>query len=165
MYSNSLARHFSSIFHAKCLLPRLDRLLVVRSCLQNFYQWGYLCAVHILVQGCLFQRQEHSGLGTLRHWNIWQRDLSALGHVNTLDFLRHILEMKVPDKLGHIVPVLECPWCWTISVAVRCLLFNFWKLFWGVVLTKTGSCLKLYSSFNSMYEAKIASLGKFTYQE
>ena len=38
MYSNSLTRHFSSIFHAKCLLPRLDRLLVVRSCLQNFYQ-------------------------------------------------------------------------------------------------------------------------------
>ena len=38
MYSNSLARHFSSMFHAKCLLPRLDRLLLVRSCLQNFYQ-------------------------------------------------------------------------------------------------------------------------------
>ena len=38
MYSNSLARHFSSMFHAKCLLPRLDRLLPVRSCLQNFYQ-------------------------------------------------------------------------------------------------------------------------------
>ena len=40
MYSNSLARHFSSMFHAKCLLPRLDRLLLVRSCLQNFYQCG-----------------------------------------------------------------------------------------------------------------------------
>ena len=26
------------MFHAKCLLPRLDRLLPVRSCLQNFYQ-------------------------------------------------------------------------------------------------------------------------------
>ena len=38
MYSNSLTRHFSSMFHAKCLLPRLDRLLLVRSCLQNFYQ-------------------------------------------------------------------------------------------------------------------------------
>ena len=38
MYSNSLARHFSSMFHAKCLLPRLDRLLLLRSCLQNFYQ-------------------------------------------------------------------------------------------------------------------------------
>ena len=38
MYSNSLARHFSSMFHAKFLLPRLDRLLLVRSCLQNFYQ-------------------------------------------------------------------------------------------------------------------------------
>ena len=36
MYSNSLARHFSSKFHAKCLLPRLDRLLPARSCLQNF---------------------------------------------------------------------------------------------------------------------------------
>ena len=41
MYSNSLARHFSSMFHAKCLLPRLDRLLLVRSCLQNFYQCLY----------------------------------------------------------------------------------------------------------------------------
>ena len=40
MYSNSLARHVSSMFHAKCLLPRLDRLLLVRSCLQNFYQWS-----------------------------------------------------------------------------------------------------------------------------
>ena len=38
LYSNSLARHFSSMVHAKCLLPRLDRLLLVRSCLQNFYQ-------------------------------------------------------------------------------------------------------------------------------
>ena len=38
LYSNSLARHFSSIVHDKCLLPRLDRLLFVRSCLQNFYQ-------------------------------------------------------------------------------------------------------------------------------
>ena len=36
--SNSLARQFSSMFHAKCLLPRLDKLLHVRSCLQNFYQ-------------------------------------------------------------------------------------------------------------------------------
>ena len=38
MYSNSLARHFSSMVHAKYLLPRLDRLLLVRRCLQNFYQ-------------------------------------------------------------------------------------------------------------------------------
>ena len=38
MCSNSLARQFSSMFHAKCLLPRLDKLLHVRSCLQNFYQ-------------------------------------------------------------------------------------------------------------------------------
>ena len=38
MYSNSLAIHFSSMVHAKCLLPRLDRLLPLRSCLQNFYQ-------------------------------------------------------------------------------------------------------------------------------
>ena len=30
MYSNSIARHFSSMFLAKCLLPRLDRLLLVR---------------------------------------------------------------------------------------------------------------------------------------
>ena len=38
VYGNSLARYFSSMVHAKCLLPRLDRLLLVRSCLQNFYQ-------------------------------------------------------------------------------------------------------------------------------
>ena len=38
VYSNSLARYFSSVFHAKCLLPRLDRLLPLRTCLQNFYQ-------------------------------------------------------------------------------------------------------------------------------
>ena len=38
MYRNSLAIHFSSMVHAKCLLPRLDRLLLVRSCLQNLYQ-------------------------------------------------------------------------------------------------------------------------------
>ena len=31
MYSNSLARYFSPKFHAKCLLPRLDKLLPVRS--------------------------------------------------------------------------------------------------------------------------------------
>ena len=49
MYSNSLTRHFSSIFHSKCLLQRLDRLLLVRSCLQNFYQctllfWNNTCS-------------------------------------------------------------------------------------------------------------------------
>ena len=38
MCSNSLARQFSSMFHAKCLQLRLDRLLPLRSCLQNFYQ-------------------------------------------------------------------------------------------------------------------------------
>ena len=38
MCSNSLARQFPSMFHAKCLLPRLDKLLHVRSCLQNLYQ-------------------------------------------------------------------------------------------------------------------------------
>ena len=31
MHNNSLARHFSSMFYAKCLLPRLDELLLVRS--------------------------------------------------------------------------------------------------------------------------------------
>ena len=41
MYSNSLARHFSPVFHAKCLLPRLDKLLPVRSWLKYFYQWCY----------------------------------------------------------------------------------------------------------------------------
>ena len=38
VFSNSFARHFCSMVYAKCLLPRLDRLLLVRSCLQNFYQ-------------------------------------------------------------------------------------------------------------------------------
>ena len=38
MYSSSLARHFSSMFHAKYLLPSLDRLQPVRNCLKNFYQ-------------------------------------------------------------------------------------------------------------------------------
>ena len=31
MYSNSLAIYFSFMFHVKCLLPRLDKLLPVRS--------------------------------------------------------------------------------------------------------------------------------------
>ena len=47
LYSNSLARHFSSMFHAKCLLPRLDELLPVRSCLQNFYQCVVSSVMHI----------------------------------------------------------------------------------------------------------------------
>ena len=42
MCSNSLARQLSSMFHAKCLVPRLDKLLHVRSCLQNFYQCGFV---------------------------------------------------------------------------------------------------------------------------
>ena len=45
MYSYSLARHFSSMFHAKCLLPRLDRLLLLRRCLQNFYQCTFYEAI------------------------------------------------------------------------------------------------------------------------
>ena len=61
MYSNSLARHFSSMFHAKCLLPRLDRLLLLRSCLQNFYQCiptfptALMCTLVILSHGLDFQ--------------------------------------------------------------------------------------------------------------
>ena len=31
MHSNSIARHFSPMFHAKSLLPRLDKLLPVRN--------------------------------------------------------------------------------------------------------------------------------------
>ena len=38
MYSNSLARYFSPVFHAKYLLPWLDRLLLVRNGLKYFYQ-------------------------------------------------------------------------------------------------------------------------------
>ena len=48
MYSNSLAIHFSSMVHAKCLLPRLDRLLLIRSCLQNFYQCSFSAAAAVL---------------------------------------------------------------------------------------------------------------------
>ena len=50
MHSNSLARQFSSMFHAKCLLPRLDELLLLRSCLQNFYQcWRSLYSQNKMV--------------------------------------------------------------------------------------------------------------------
>ena len=56
MYSNSVARHFSSRVHAKCFLPRLNRLLLVRSCLQNFYQ----CTIPDFVY---FSPQTISGLG------------------------------------------------------------------------------------------------------
>ena len=49
MYSNSLARHFSSMFHAKCLLPRLEKLLPVRSCLQNFYQCSFPHRINIFI--------------------------------------------------------------------------------------------------------------------
>ena len=38
VYNNSLARHFSPMFHTRCLIPMLDRLLPVRSCLKYFYQ-------------------------------------------------------------------------------------------------------------------------------
>ena len=31
MHSNSIGRHFSPMFHAKSLLPRLDKLLPVRN--------------------------------------------------------------------------------------------------------------------------------------
>ena len=50
LYSNSLARHFSSMVHAKCLLPRLDRLLPLRSCLQNFYQCSHLWDLSFIAQ-------------------------------------------------------------------------------------------------------------------
>ena len=43
MHSNSLARHFSPMFHAKCLLPRLYKLLPVRSVVQNkSFKWHTL---------------------------------------------------------------------------------------------------------------------------
>ena len=51
MCSNSLARQFSYLFHAKYLLPSLDKLLPVRSCLQNFYQ-----CTHILWEGHIIQK-------------------------------------------------------------------------------------------------------------
>ena len=70
---------------------------------------GYFCAVHILVQGCLFQRQEHSGLGTLRHWNILAEGSFRSGTCQHCGRFAPFLEMKVPDELGDNVPVLECP--------------------------------------------------------
>ena len=50
MYSNSLLRHFSSMVHAKCLLPNIDRLLLVRSCLQNFYQCCFCLRLYCTLQ-------------------------------------------------------------------------------------------------------------------
>ena len=43
MHINSLTRHFSSMFHDKCLLPRLDKLLLIRSLLNYFYQCMINC--------------------------------------------------------------------------------------------------------------------------
>ena len=64
MFSNSFARHFSSMVYAKCLLPRLDRLLLVRSCLQNFYQ----CT--IMWRQCdIFKRNDVTSADFLRWYN------------------------------------------------------------------------------------------------
>ena len=66
MYSNSLARQFSSMFHAKCLLPRLDELLLLRSCLQNFYQcWGqevFYVSLHSKPASALYNLKQYSNL-------------------------------------------------------------------------------------------------------
>ena len=64
MCSNSLARQFSSMFHAKCLLPRLDKLLHVRSCLQNFYQ----CCDLIFVNLCQIELEAFLPLFIEREW-------------------------------------------------------------------------------------------------
>ena len=75
MYSNSLARHFSSMFHAKCLPPRLDRLLLLRSCLQNFYQWWQLKKSKSLVPFWSYQLYSSANLANLANlaqfWGKW----------------------------------------------------------------------------------------------
>ena len=75
MYSNLLTRHFSSMFHAKCLLPRLDRLLLVRSCLQNFYQCTNLNWIKsynkILVKSVFFLAWKYIILGAFCRSVFW----------------------------------------------------------------------------------------------
>ena len=49
MHSNSITRHLSPMFHAKSLLPRLDKLLPVTSWLKYFYQCKqYMKAIVLL---------------------------------------------------------------------------------------------------------------------
>ena len=79
MYSNSLARHFSSMFHAKCLLPRLDKLLQLRSCLQNFYQ----CMVEI----CPLTGDPSKNKSAPK----WQKQMHSFSHYSCQKHLKYIL--------------------------------------------------------------------------
>ena len=72
MYSNSLLRHFSSMVHAKCLLPNIDRLLLVRSCLQNFYQ----CFKH-LTYNTYFLESVHQKEGKLETYHVQYHHTSS----------------------------------------------------------------------------------------
>ena len=80
MCSNSLARQFSSIFQAKCLLPRLDKLLLVRSWLKYFYlciaavwsvtfiKTNIFCVCPQLIWFTYLYSLGWVGLKTLGHW-------------------------------------------------------------------------------------------------
>ena len=74
-YSNSLAIHFSSMVHAKCLLPWLDRLLLVRSCLQNFYQcWQIMSGFRkdYFLCNCDHLNQESTVYCLRQFWKSWK---------------------------------------------------------------------------------------------
>jgi hypothetical protein len=88
MYRNSLARHFFSMFHAKCLLPRLDWLLPVRSCLQNFYQWCLDCNffVFLLLLQVIYCYQ----LSILMYLRFFRINLFYLG----ISFILYIFKYK-----------------------------------------------------------------------
>ena len=80
-YSNSLARHFSPLFHAKCLLPGLNKLLPVRSWLKYFYQWAKIkiqalsCIKIIICIGIIWKKMTTLGFATIAeaisssYWN------------------------------------------------------------------------------------------------
>ena len=88
MYSNSLARQFSSMFHAKCLLPRLDRLLLLRSCLQNFYQcksqWSW--AVVQREKKCMAYDLHPVLIPYLVSQNSWKSKFFNHGFLSNCDF-------------------------------------------------------------------------------
>ena len=95
MYSNSLARHFSSMFQAKCLLPRLDKLLLVRSWLKWIAMESFQIILEMKQSGGISKRSLNlthtrwKGISMTfvkTHWYIVHLRLKYYRHCNNSDF-------------------------------------------------------------------------------
>ena len=99
MYSNSLARHFF-MFHAKCLLLRLDRLLPVRSYLQNFYQCSFFLKINFEILSVIKSHVSFSDSGQCQDSSQYELSCPGWKWACTVDIYVSFMQSNCQKSCG-----------------------------------------------------------------